>query len=229
MWSGNNSQAGGGSIDDPVFNFYKSNSKLTPEQMMWLNSHLTHHERAEIQNMASNSLNEINLTRGIPCALASVVGLYILKKKNMMNFTPITSGLVFGITPVVVAIITDGIFLRNHPSTLRVHERIKELYAQHSAKKELSIGGKEHGKLTYAQIREVHRNGRSIESLQKGSPYEEKLSGIEEGKQFGDKIDQTTQIKPNLSSYLGTDTSSDISFMSGTPRGFDEGNNERWK
>ncbi|KAL7076842.1 hypothetical protein ACQ4LE_004142 [Meloidogyne hapla] len=97
MWSGNDNQGGRGpTTGDPVFDLYKHNSKLTPEQLIWLNSRLTHQERAEIQNLASSSLNEINLTRGLPCAFACVAGLYFLKKRKTVNWSPITSGLIFG-------------------------------------------------------------------------------------------------------------------------------------
>ncbi|KAL7076841.1 hypothetical protein ACQ4LE_004143 [Meloidogyne hapla] len=128
----------------------------------------------------------------------------------------------------MVAIIADGISMRNHPSSLRVHDKIRNLYAEHSATEATGGGPKDRGRLTYAQIREAHRSGRPIEER----PSEDKFIG-EEGKQnLFDKKEQI-YVKP---SYLGTETPSDIGYMSGTPRGSDEGSggdygtsNERWK
>jgi len=37
MWSGNDRGGLGPTTGEPVFDLYKNNSKLTPEQMIWLN------------------------------------------------------------------------------------------------------------------------------------------------------------------------------------------------
>uniref|UniRef100_A0A914LJK4 Uncharacterized protein n=1 Tax=Meloidogyne incognita TaxID=6306 RepID=A0A914LJK4_MELIC len=59
-------------------------------------SRLTPRERTEIQSLASSSLYEINLSRGLPCAFATIAGLFLLKKRKIVNWSPITSGLIFG-------------------------------------------------------------------------------------------------------------------------------------
>ncbi|CAK5093922.1 unnamed protein product [Meloidogyne enterolobii] len=96
MWSGNDRGGLGPTTGEPVFDLYKNNSKLTPEQMIWLNSRLTPRERTEIQSLASSSLYEVNLSRGLPCAFATIAGLFLLKKRRIVNWSPITSGLIFG-------------------------------------------------------------------------------------------------------------------------------------
>lgn len=39
---------------------------------------------------------QINLSRGLPCAFATIAGLFLLKKRKIVNWSPITSGLIFG-------------------------------------------------------------------------------------------------------------------------------------
>ncbi|CAK5079906.1 unnamed protein product [Meloidogyne enterolobii] len=136
----------------------------------------------------------------------------------------------------MAAIIADGIFMKSHPSSQRVRDRINDLYVEHSRNEATGGRPKDRGRLTYAQIREAHRSGRPIESLQEHPPSEDKLLGEERNQDllYGDKKEQT-YVKPNLPSYLGPDAPSDISYMSGTPRGLNEesgdygASNERWK
>ena len=140
--------------------------------MKWLTDRLSYEEKAELKQMTLRCMNEVSTTRGTPAALASAAGIFLLAKRGFFkNWGILPRTVFFTLTPVMVFVTVDLYCIRNHPGSIRVQERIKDLYAKYSTEptQQFADGGRRTPRagsgLTYAQLRDANRSGRPLKPM----------------------------------------------------------------